>query len=124
MEFGAPGKSRAYLVALVLAGQMSATAGLLSDYEVEGELVEHVGERLAMLDNNREQVGTLEVTRVEIMRFADVPDEFALAEAEGDLNAEDFRNSHIEYWDRMGVDVNDDTQVVTIYFNLLSREDS
>ena len=51
--------------------------------------------------------------------FLDVPDEFALAEAEGDLNAADFRASHLAFWSGIGEEINDDTMVVTIYFDLL-----
>lgn len=119
IEFGTPGASRALLVDLVLNGSKRATAGLLHDYANEGEEVEHVGELLAMTDNDGAHVGTLRVTRVEVLRFADVPDEFALAEAEGDLNAADFRASHLAYWSNVGEAVTDDTKVVTIYFDLL-----
>lgn len=119
IEFGSPGESRDRLVNFVLHGRKRATAGLLSEYEAEGELVEHAGELLAMVDNNGHHVGTLKVTRAEVMRFADVPDEFALAEAEGDLNAADFRASHLDYWTRNGETITDDTLVVTMYFDLL-----
>jgi uncharacterized protein YhfF len=119
IEFGTPGPSRQKLVTLVLHGRKRATAGLLSEYEAEGEPVEHVEELLAMVDNSGNHVGTLKVTRAEVLRFADVPDEFALAEAEGDLNAADFRASHLEYWSAHGEVVNDDTLVVTVYFDLL-----
>ena len=119
IEFGNPGESRQRLVDFVLHGNKRATAGLLKEYEAEGEPVEHVGELLAMVDNDGQHVGTLKVSRVEVLRFADVPDEFALAEAEGDLNAVDFRASHREYWTKAGETITDDTQVVTLYFNLI-----
>ena len=119
IEFGTPGKSRETLVNLVLHGSKRATAGLVDDYAIENEPVEHVGELLAMVDNDGIHVGTLRVTRVEILRFADVPDEFALAEAEGDLNAADFRASHLAYWTGVGETIDDDTKVVTVYFDLL-----
>lgn len=119
IEFGTPGPSREKLVDLVLHGNKRATAGLLTDYEAEGEPVEHVGELLAMVDNSAAHVGTLRVTRVEVVRFKDVPDEFALAEAEGDLNAADFRASHSAYWSAHGASVSDDALVVTLYFDLL-----
>lgn len=119
IELGTPGSSRETLVGLVLHGNKRATAGLLGEYLREEEPVEHVGERLAMLDNTGQHVGTLEVTRVEVLRFADVPDEFALAEAEGDLNASDFRASHRAFWTREGEMITDETLVVTIYFDLL-----
>ena len=120
IEFGTPGPSREKLVDLILHGQKRATAGLLtSDYEAEGEPIEHVGELLAIVDNDGTHVGTMQVTRCEVLRFADVPDEFALAEAEGDLNAADFRASHLAYWTRVGETVTYDTLIVTIYFDLL-----
>ena len=119
IEFGTPGESRQKLVDLILYGNKRATAGLLSEYETENEPLEHVGERLAVLDTNGNHVGTLEVTRVEVLRFADVPDEFARAEAEGDLDASDFRASHLAYWTRVGETVSNDTMIVTVYFTLV-----
>ena len=119
IEFGTPGESRAGLVEFVLHGNKRATAGLAHEYVKEGEPIEHVGELLAMVDNDGNHVGTLKVTRVEVVRFLDVPDEFALAEAEGDMNAADFRASHLAFWSGIGEEINDDTMVVTIYFDLL-----
>jgi uncharacterized protein YhfF/RimJ/RimL family protein N-acetyltransferase len=121
IEFGTPGQSRTRLVDFIVSGNKRATAGLLHDYAKEGEPVEHVGECLAMVDNDGRHVATLQVTRVDISRFIDVPDEFALAEAEGDLNAADFRTSHHDYWTRAGETITDDTQVVQMYFNLLTH---
>ena len=120
IEFGTPGPSREKLVNLILHGKKRATAGLLtSDYEAEGEPIEHVGELLAIVDNDGTHVGTMRVTRCEVLRFADVPDELALAEAEGDLNVADFRASHLAYWTRVGETVTDDTLIVTVYFDLM-----
>lgn len=122
IEFGAPGESREKLNNFILHGNKRATAGLFKDYEEEGEPLEYVGEQLAMLDNNGVHIATLEVTRIEVLRFIDVPDEFALAEAEGDLDAADFRASHLAFWGREGEDINDDTEIVTLYFNLIPLE--
>ena len=122
IEFGTPGPSREKLVNLILHGQKRATAGLLiGDYEAEGEPIEHVGELLAIVNNDGKHVGTMKVTRVEVLRFADVPDEFALAEAEGDMNSADFRASHLAYWTRVGLTVTDNTLIVTVYFDLMTE---
>ena len=121
IEFGTPGESRARLIDFIVNGNKRATAGLLGDYAKESEPIESVGECLAMLDNNDQHVATLRVTRVEVSRFIDVPDEFALAEAEGDLNAADFRASHSEYWSRIGETITDETQIVQVYFELLTH---
>ena len=121
IEFGTPGESRARLIDFIVNGNKRATAGLLDDYAKESEPVESVGECLAMLDNDNQHVATLRVTRVEVSRFIEVPDEFALAEAEGDLNAADFRASHNDYWSRIGETITDETQIVQVYFELLTH---
>jgi RimJ/RimL family protein N-acetyltransferase len=121
IEFGTPGKSRENLVNFIINGNKRATAGLAADYEKEGEEVEFVGECLSMVNTDGNHVATLQVTRVDISRFADVPDEFALAEAEGDLNAADFRGSHMEYWTKAGETVTNDTMINQIYFTLLTH---
>jgi len=121
MEFGTPGKSRETIVNFVVHGNKRATAGMAAEYETEGEVIEYIGECLAMLDNDSQHIATLQVTRVDISRFADVPDEFALAEAEGDLNAADFRASHYDFWTRIGETITDDTMINQIYFDLLSH---
>ena len=122
IEFGTPGAMRRRLVDLVDNGDKRATAGLLSEYEDEHEPLEHIGERLAMVDDDGRHVATVSVTKVVVSRFADVPDEFALAEAEGDLDAADFRASHTAYWSSVGSPVTDDALVVQLYFDLLADE--
>ena len=121
IEFGTPGASRNQILDYLFNGSKRATAGLLEhDYEAEGEEIEHVGEELVVLGNSGEPLGLIKVTRVEIVRFDEVPDEFALAEAEGDLSGDDFRESHSGYWTRCGYDVRPDMKVVLMYFDLLS----
>jgi len=121
IEFGSPGKSRETIVNYVVHGNKRATAGMAAEYETEGEVIEYIGECLAMLNNDSQHIATLQVTRVEVSRFADVPDEFALAEAEGDLDAADFRASHYDFWTRIGETITDDTMINQIYFDLLSH---
>ena len=119
IEFGTPGPMRNRLNDLIINGNKRATAGLLKeDYIDEGEEIEYVGERLAILDNDQKQIGVIKVTRVEVLEFKDVPTEFALAEAEGDLSGDDFRQSHSKFWSSVGVDVKPETKVVTVYFDL------
>ena len=119
IEFGTPGPMRNRLNDLIINGNKRATAGLFKeDFIDEGEEIEFVGERLAILDNDQKQIGVIKVTRVEVLEFKDVPTEFALAEAEGDLSGDDFRQSHSKFWNSVGIDVKPETKVVTIYFVL------
>ena len=120
IEFGNVGASRTALLDFVFNGNKRATAGLLEhDYEAEGEQIEEIGEVLVVLGNDSEEVGRIRATRVELTTFAEVPDEFALAEAEGDLNAADFRASHMDLWTRSGYEIRDETKVVLLYFDLV-----
>jgi len=121
MEIGNPGESRDSLLDFVFNGNKRATAGLLDDYLDEGEEIEHVGEIHIIVGNHNEPLGKIAVTRVEIARFDEVSDEFALAEAEGDLTGDDFRRSHRKFWEGCGVQVNDDTQIVCVYFDLIEK---
>ena len=50
----------------------------------------------------------------------DVPDEFALAEGEGDLSGEDFKRSHLRYWSNLGLKIDGDTEIVLLYFELVN----
>jgi uncharacterized protein YhfF len=120
VEFGNPGPSRDKLISLILDGNKRATAGTLEwDYVAENEPIEEVGEKLAVLDNENRHVATIQATRVEVKKFADVPTEFALAEAEGDLSGDDFRASHLAFWSKLGLDIRDDTEIVLVYFDLV-----
>jgi uncharacterized protein YhfF len=120
VEFGNPGESREKLISLILDGNKRATAGTLEwDYISENEPIETVGEKLAVLNNENQHIATIQVTRVEVQRFADVPTEFALAEAEGDLSGDDFRKSHLAYWSKLGLEIKDETEIVLIYFDLI-----
>lgn len=119
LELGTPGEMRQWLNGLVLAGRKRATAGLVTEYEEEGESIEHVGEKLAMLDDDGRQVATVEVTQVDVLRFGDVPWDFAAAEGEGDADIEEWRAGHRRYWAGEGVVVEDETPVVCLRFELV-----
>ena len=121
IEFGTPGEMRDRLNALVIDGGKRATAATLQEYLDEGEFIESIGEELYLLDNEGNAVAKVRITGVTQCSFADVPDRFALAEGEGDLNGEDFRKSHREYWSRVGNVINEETQVVLLYFNLIEK---
>ena len=79
-----------------------------------------MGEILVVVGNNGEDLGRIKVTSVEVVSFDEVPDEFALAEAEGDLSGDDFRKSHGDFWASCGYDVKPESEVVLVYFDLVS----
>ena len=119
LELGTPGEMRGRLNALVLEGRKRGTAGLLADYAREGEQLEQVGERLALVGEDGDPAGTVEVTAVDLVRFADVPWDFAASEGEGDASVEEWRDGHRQFWAGQGVEVDDDTTVVCLSFRLV-----
>ncbi|SKB04098.1 ASCH domain-containing protein [Aeromicrobium choanae] len=119
LELGSRGEMRARLNGLVLAGQKRATAGILTEYEVEKEELEHVGERLALLDDDGHRIGTVEVTGLSIHPFIEVPWDFAAAEGEGDADLDEWRAGHRGFWEDAGSPVEDDTPIVCIRFTLV-----
>jgi uncharacterized protein YhfF len=119
MELGSPGAQRSLLNGLVLDGSKRATAGLLAEYVEEGEPVESVGERLALVDDDLNRLGLIEVTRVDITTLGEVTWDFAQTEGEGFTDLADWREAHERFWRGEGVEVTDATEVTCIYFNLV-----
>ena len=97
-----------------------ATTGLLSEYDQEGEDIEHVGERLAVVNDADEYVATVEVTDVRVCRFDEVPLSHAVAESEGWDSVAQWRGDHQDYFDGLGVEVFGDTVVVCMAFRLIN----
>ncbi|MCK2237748.1 MULTISPECIES: ASCH domain-containing protein [unclassified Crossiella] len=115
-----PGETRDWLNERVLGGHKQATAGLLgADYQAEGEPLEHVGELLALVDSQEQRIGTVEVTKVEVVPFAAVDWAFAQAEGEGFRSVEHWREVHTKFFTDNGARVEEDTQVVCMHFRLL-----
>jgi uncharacterized protein YhfF len=118
LELGVPGEQRDRLNAYVLSGAKRATAGLLAEYAEADEQLEHVGERLVLVDSDGAEVGRVQVSAVEVVRFDDVPWEFADAEGEGFTSLADWRDGHRRHWGREGRVTTADTQIVCLRFTL------
>jgi uncharacterized protein YhfF len=119
LDLGTPGVVRQKLVDLVLTGPKRGTAGLLSDYEIEGEELETVGERLVLIGDGGERLGLVEVTRVEVVPFGEVSDDFARSEGEGFTGHGDWAKGHRAFWERLGHRIADSTPIVCVSFALL-----
>jgi uncharacterized protein YhfF len=133
-EFGSPGTTlREQLVSAVLRGEKTATAGLLVDYERDGESLPEVGERQAVVDNDGRDVAVIEITEVRVLRIGDADLSFARDEGEGFESVADWRAAHERYWrgyadeiraflDDPDWDVGDDTLFVAERFRLVERD--
>jgi len=89
---------REQLVAAVLRGDKTATAGLLVDYEREGEALPLPGRRSLLVDNDGEGVAILETTEVRVLRVGDCDEQFARDEGEGFETVAEWREAHDRFW--------------------------
>jgi len=91
MEFAFPGPLRDQLVAAVLSGAKTTTTGLVAGYELEGEPLPEVGDRLVVVDSAELPVATIELTDVRVVRLADIDLRHVLDEGEGDESVAQWR---------------------------------
>ena len=103
----------------MLHGSKRATAGIVAQYDEEGEALEHGGEVLGLLGSKGEEVGRVRITEVVGLRIEDVPWEFADAEGEGFTSLGDWLDGHRRHWERAGRVITPDTQLLCLSFDLL-----
>jgi uncharacterized protein YhfF len=96
--FGATPAQADALLALVLDGTKTATAGALWDYEHEGETLPKVGELAILLDGAQRPRALIEVTQVEVVPYDEVSEEHARLEGEGDLSLAYWREVHEQFF--------------------------
>ena len=114
LELGWPGTElRRALVAAVLRGEKTATAGLLEDRE---EPTSRPGERLALLGFDDEPVGVVEVTEVRVVPAGEIDVQFARDEGEGFESVQDWRLAHEHFFEQP---LPDDTPIVAVRFRLV-----
>ncbi len=114
---------RTWLNDLVMSKAKTGTAGLLEyDYRAENEELEHVGERLALVDDNGGQLAEVEVTAVTVVPFNEVTWEFADSEGEGYRSVDHWGEAHRRFWTDAGYKVHDTTEVVCMSFRLIDGD--
>ena len=131
LELGFAGTPlREQLVAAVLRGDKTATAGLLVDFEREREALPEPGQRSLLVDNDDVGVAVVETTEVRVLRVADCDEQFARDEGEGFGSVAAWREAHERFWrgyaDEIRAylgdpawDVTDDTLFVAERFRLV-----
>jgi uncharacterized protein YhfF len=109
---------RRQLVAAVLAGEKTATAGLWSDYQAEGEELAAAGDRFVLHDYDEEPVAIVEATEVTLLPAAEIDVQFARDEGEGFETVEDWRVAHEEFFQQA---IAPETQIVATRFRVVER---
>lgn len=89
------------LIALIRSGKKTATCDALRRFEQGGEAMPVVGRRDIALDWSGRPALVLETVSIDLVRFCDVDEAFALAEGEDD-DLEGWRAAHRAYFERSG----------------------
>jgi uncharacterized protein YhfF len=97
-SFGAGEQQADDLLALVLDGTKTATAGALWDYESDGDPLPEPGSLSIILDGRGHPRALIECTAVEVVPFDEVDEEHARLEGEGDLSLEHWREVHQQFF--------------------------
>lgn len=93
-SFGATPDQADLLLALVLDGTKTATAGALWDYEADGDEVPSVGELSIVVDSGGHPRALVVTTQVDVVPFDQVTAEHAYLEGEGDRSLRHWRDVH------------------------------
>jgi uncharacterized protein YhfF len=119
LELGYPRTElRRELVAAVLDGRKTATAGLWSDYVAEGATLDSAGDRCVLLGYDDEPVAIVEITEARLLSAAEIDDRFARDEGEGFESVDDWRVAHEQFF---GQEITADTRVVAVRFRVVER---
>ena len=109
---------RRQLVDAVLRGEKTATAGLLSEYEAEGERPNAAGDRCVLLGYDDEPVAVVEVTESMVVPAAEIDEQFARDEGEGFDSVEEWRIAHERFFNQP---IGPDTRIVAVRFRVLEQ---
>ena len=129
------GEQRDRLVAAILAGEKTATTGLLVEWELDCEPIPRAGERLLVVDSFEAPVAIIEVEDVRVLRLIDVDIAVAHDEGEGFHTVAERRRAHEAFWNSYADELRsrlddpawrlvDETPVVVERFRLINRLDT
>jgi uncharacterized protein YhfF len=105
---------RRKLVAAVLAGKKTSTAGLAEP----GEAAPEPGTRYVLNDYDDEPVAIVEVTEASILPARKIDLRFAQDEGEGFESVEDWRAAHERFFEQ---EIRPDTAIAAIRFRVVER---
>jgi uncharacterized protein YhfF len=105
---------RRKLVAAVLAGKKTATAGLAEP----GEVASQPGARFVLHDYDDEPVAIVELTEARIVPARDVDLQFARDEGEGFESVEEWWTAHERFFEQ---ELRPDTPIVATRFRVVER---
>ncbi|HEX6681362.1 MAG TPA: maleylpyruvate isomerase N-terminal domain-containing protein [Candidatus Limnocylindrales bacterium] len=122
-EFAFPGPLRDSLVAAILRGEKTSTAGLMLDYEEENEPLPVVGELSEVVDSGDRPIAVIQTDAFEVCRLGDVDLPHAIDEGEGYETVAQWRAGHERFWRsyRPDLAIDDDLPLMLVRFHVVRR---
>ncbi|MDQ1912612.1 ASCH domain-containing protein [Paenibacillus sp. GD4] len=112
-----------HLAHLVIDGVKSATCSGLIFYEIENEPLPSTEDYSIILNSNDEPVAIIKTVDVRVIPMNEVPEEFAVAEGEGDRTYQYWNENHekffIEELSKLGLTFSQDMMLVCERFELV-----
>jgi len=113
------------LLSYVLSGEKTTTTGLLLEHEIEKYPIPTVGGKSIILDGNGNPACIIETISVQIKKFNEVDEEFALKEGEGFTSLEDWRMAHWTYFTRrckvLNIELHEEIEVICEEFKVIYK---
>ncbi|RFA33615.1 RNA-binding protein [Virgibacillus dokdonensis] len=112
-----------YLAQLVIDGIKTATCSGLLFYELENEPLPSVKDYSIILNSKDEPLAIIKTNDVQIMPMNEVPEEFAIAEGEGDRTYQYWKDTHEKFFKQelqnVGLAYSEDMMLVCERFTLI-----
>ncbi|MTI19369.1 ASCH domain-containing protein [Rhodobacteraceae bacterium RKSG542] len=105
------------LLRLVLNGSKTATCASYASYEQGGEPLPKAGDQYIITDGRGLEICIIENLSVDIRRFDEIDEVWAVMEGEGDLSLEYWQDSHKAFFEREGTYA-PDMKLVCEYFKV------
>ncbi|WP_029904810.1 ASCH domain-containing protein [Prevotella sp. 10(H)] len=124
IKFGGTDKDIDELAQKVLSGEKTATSSLLAYYKAGLKELSTVGDLLSVLDSSDNIVTIVKVTRIQIIRFGDITESFAIEE--GDESLANWKAIHHPYYMQQLAEIGEtltyDTELVCEWFHIVDEE--
>jgi uncharacterized protein YhfF len=112
-----------HLAQLVINGVKTATCSGLIFYEMENEPLPSVGDYSIILSSKDMPLAIIKTTEVKTMPMNEVPEDFAIAEGEGDRSYRYWKKVHVNFFTKelrkTGHEFSDDMMLVCERFRLI-----
>lgn len=105
----------------VVLGQKIATSSLLDYYRLNLKKQSQLGDYMSILDSSGKELVVVRIVRMEIVKFKDITESFAIEEGDGDLA--NWKAIHQLYYSsqlsNIGEKLTDDTELICEWFELV-----